>query len=322
MRSKPAHETALVDNGFLLAHWEEIEAMLASAFADSTFSPGFGAGRPAEHTWEEIHKPEGRGLRHVVALDEGGRVIGAIFCLRTERPAHETTCDIGWFFTDSTRSALERFRITSALVDRAYDELRKVGYEAVVTEMGTEGGAFILSRRHGFAPAPTAEKANRWIKSLRRVEEVGISANSAMRDWGREEGQRTRCATVDIVKGDVIIDFKVLLKGAKGRSVDTVQLGEDLFYRSGAGPLALNHHCSPNCRIRFEDLTFCALRDISAGEDLTFNYCTTEYEIAQAFDCNCGSPDCVGRVTGFKDLDATQVERILDLLSPYLRSRL
>ena len=128
--------------------------------------------------------------------------------------------------------------------------------------MGTDAGAFYLSRRHGFAPAPTAEKTNRWIRSLRSATEVGVSPNSEIRSSSKTEGQESRCATVDISKGDVVLDFKVVMKGAKSRSVDTLQLGEGYFFKSTGGPLRFKHHCTPNCHLCFEDLTFRALRDI------------------------------------------------------------
>ncbi len=58
----------------------------------------------------------------------------------------------------------------------------------------------------------------------------------------------------------------------------------------------LNHSCDPNVGIRGQ-LTFVALRNIQAGEELTFDYATNvsfPYEIS----CSCGSPLCRGRVTG------------------------
>jgi len=44
---------------------------------------------------------------------------------------------------------------------------------------------------------------------------------------------------------------------------------------------------------------FVALRDICAGEELRFDYETTEYQLQATFDCACGSPDCRGTLQGF-----------------------
>jgi len=315
-------EIRLVDNEFVRSRWDEISKLLGDAFSDSKFSEGFAPERPAQHTWDEIHKPDGSELQHVVAMDTDGNVLGAIFCLRTRRTDDETTADAGWFFTAPTVSGLKRTRISNAMVERVHKELASSGYDAVVTEMGTEDGASYLSHGHGYVPAPLPEKKNRWIRGLRTVEERGVSCNSEKRTWDSAGSQLARYATTDIAKDEVIIDLKVLLERARRGAVDTLQLGEDFFYRSSAGPLCMNHHCSPNGYICFEDLTYRALRDIPTGDELTFNYCTTEYEMAQPFDCICGSANCVGRVAGFKFLREEQAEKLYSLLSPFIRSKL
>lgn len=62
----------------------------------------------------------------------------------------------------------------------------------------------------------------------------------------------------------------------------------------------LNHSCDPNARVEARSLV--ALRPIACGEQITFDYTTTEAEMAEPFDCLCGSPRCVGRVRGFLHL--------------------
>jgi len=315
------HEIRLVDNKFVRSHWDEISELLTSAFKDSNLSASFSPERPAQHTWAEMHKPDGGGLKHVVAVDSSGRVLGAIFCLRTNRPENETTCDVGWFFTDTTLPAPKRIRISGAMGERVNEELARAGYDAIVTEMGTDEGVRYLSQRFGYAPAPLPDKKNRWILGLQTAAERGIRRNSEKKAWKSASGQLARYATADIAEDEVIIDLKVGLQRAKRGAVDTLQIGEGLYYRSSEGPPCINHHCSPNGYICFEDLTYRALLDVSAGDELTFNYCTSEYEMAQPFDCLCGSPNCLGRVAGFKYLDEIEVERIFSLLSPFLKSK-
>jgi hypothetical protein len=112
------------------------------------------------------------------------------------------------------------------------------------------------------------------------------------------------------------------MKRVEQPSAYTLQLAEGVHCRAFERGLGINHHCSPNGYYRFDDLTFRALRDVSEGDELTFHYCTTEYELSSSFDCLCGSPDCLGRVRGFKYLSKADVERLFDLLSPFLRSKL
>ncbi len=57
----------------------------------------------------------------------------------------------------------------------------------------------------------------------------------------------------------------------------------------------LNHSCAPNCEALLEEerIWIVALRDIRAGEELTFNYGydLTDYK---EHPCRCGAPNCVG----------------------------
>lgn len=57
----------------------------------------------------------------------------------------------------------------------------------------------------------------------------------------------------------------------------------------------INHSCGPNCEARMEEerIWIIALRDIAAGDELTFNY---GYDL-QDYDehpCRCGVPGCIG----------------------------
>lgn len=79
----------------------------------------------------------------------------------------------------------------------------------------------------------------------------------------------------------------------------------------------LNHHCEPSAWIH--DRVLLALRDIAPGDGVTFDYNTTEWDMASPFDCHCGSAQCVGRVRGAKHLTAEQRTRVERWLAPYLR---
>ena len=57
-----------------------------------------------------------------------------------------------------------------------------------------------------------------------------------------------------------------------------------------------NHSCQPNVGIR-NQITFVALRDISADEELTFDY-ATNVSFPFSFSCTCGSLDCRRIITG------------------------
>jgi len=77
----------------------------------------------------------------------------------------------------------------------------------------------------------------------------------------------------------------------------------------------LNHSCRPNCETELDEagerIWILALRDIRAGEELTFNYGydLTEYK---DYPCNCGAPDCVGYIVAEEFFDHVRKQRELE----------
>ena len=59
----------------------------------------------------------------------------------------------------------------------------------------------------------------------------------------------------------------------------------------------LNHSCMPNCEavLMEERIWLVALRDIAAGEEVTFDY-GYDLEDFRAYPCTCGAPECVGYI--------------------------
>lgn len=72
-----------------------------------------------------------------------------------------------------------------------------------------------------------------------------------------------------------------------------------------------NHSCDPNCGLHGE-ITFIAIRDIQAGEELTVDYAFIDNE-DYSFECHCGSPNCRHIITGFD----WQIKRLQDEYYPF-----
>lgn len=66
----------------------------------------------------------------------------------------------------------------------------------------------------------------------------------------------------------------------------------------GNGTRFLNHSCEPNCEAEEDDrgILIRALRDLSPGEELTFDYrlSSEDPDAAAAHPCRCGSASCRG----------------------------
>lgn len=79
----------------------------------------------------------------------------------------------------------------------------------------------------------------------------------------------------------------------------------------------VNHSCDPNVSFDMSRLALVALRDLRAGEELTYFYPSTELTMAQPFDCACGAPNCVGHIAGASAMPREVLERYD--LSPFIR---
>jgi uncharacterized protein len=75
-----------------------------------------------------------------------------------------------------------------------------------------------------------------------------------------------------------------------------IQIDDDLFIAPVTGDeressmLYLNHACDPNLGVRGE-ITFVAMRDIRADEELTHDWAMTGDD-NYCVECNCGALDC------------------------------
>jgi hypothetical protein len=83
----------------------------------------------------------------------------------------------------------------------------------------------------------------------------------------------------------------------------------------------INHSCDPNIGV-LGQITFVALRDIRAGEELGYDYAMTDGSAYDEFECLCGSPNCRGIVRGSDWQRPELWERYGQHFSPYLLRRI
>jgi hypothetical protein len=76
-----------------------------------------------------------------------------------------------------------------------------------------------------------------------------------------------------------------------------IELNSDLVY--------CNHSCSPTLEFDMSQLVVRVARDrdLRAGDPLTFWYPSTEWKMAQPFECSCGTSACKGWITGAGEMD-------------------
>jgi len=130
-------------------------------------------------------------------------------------------------------------------------------------------------------------------------------------------------ATDAIAKGERIVRYKGLLRthaDADRAYADDPETGHTFLFTlndkyvidanvDGNVARWINHSCDPNCEAVFEEsdegkkrkdrIYIEAMRDIAAGEELTYNYGIVLEEahtakLKKLWGCRCGSPKCTG----------------------------
>ena len=115
------------------------------------------------------------------------------------------------------------------------------------------------------------------------------------------------------VKGGHIVDRKTLReKITPGLGPVEIQIDDNLFIapvtdeERELSMLYLNHSCDANLGIRGE-ITFVAMRDIRASEELTHDWVMTDDD-DYSVECKCGAPNCRKIVTG-KDWQRLELQK-------------
>jgi hypothetical protein len=99
-------------------------------------------------------------------------------------------------------------------------------------------------------------------------------------------------------------------------ATSALQIGPDLYLGGSGGVDDLfNHSCDPNAGVRIEGTSaeLRAVRDISPGEEIAFDYSTTLDEGDFTMECRCGSPSCRGTVGDGRDLPQAVWRRYIEL---------
>ena len=113
-----------------------------------------------------------------------------------------------------------------------------------------------------------------------------------------------------------------VLHGASDRFVQVTP--DSYMGPSGRIDDLINHSCAPNAGLRFtgDDVTLVAIRAISAGEEISWDYSTTLSASDWYMVCQCRSPDCRRVIGNFDTLSPGRQAwfRERDLVAPYLRA--
>ena len=103
-----------------------------------------------------------------------------------------------------------------------------------------------------------------------------------------------------------------------------LQVDEELYLLTAEGREpndCFNHSCDPNLGF-FGQIGLAAMRDITAGEELVFDYAMSDGGPYDEFDCHCGLLNCRRKITG-NDWQLPELrKKYCGYFSPYLRRRM
>ena len=130
-----------------------------------------------------------------------------------------------------------------------------------------------------------------------------------------------------VVKGGHIVDGETLRRQITPQLGPVeIQIDDDLFIapvtteERELSMLYSNHSCDPNLGVRGE-ITFVAMREIAAGEELTHDWAMTDDD-NYSVECNCGALNCRKVLTG-KDWQRPELQkRYAGYFSVYLARKI
>lgn len=132
-----------------------------------------------------------------------------------------------------------------------------------------------------------------------------IHEGLAVKDIPEKQGKGL-FATQSFKKGEVLILFggravtrETLHALSDALGHHALQIGKELFLLQHAFEEGeyVNHSCDPNLGVQGQ-ITLVAMRDINAGEEVTFDYAMVDMSDADEFPCGCGTRLCRKKVSG------------------------
>ncbi|KAJ3281527.1 hypothetical protein HK104_011416 [Borealophlyctis nickersoniae] len=120
-------------------------------------------------------------------------------------------------------------------------------------------------------------------------------------------------------KGDLVCKIEGYAKHANKRW-SSVQVSANEHIELCSELVYMNHSCDPSIHLDTTRMEVIAAKDIKEGDDLTFFYPSSEWDMSQPFDCWCGAEQCVKRVSGAQHIPPTILDRYF--LNQHIREAL
>lgn len=139
-----------------------------------------------------------------------------------------------------------------------------------------------------------------------------------------ETNQKSLFAAAGFAPGDVICNFS---------AATTQSFATYLTVQTGAGSHItlmpeflqyINHSCEPNVFFDTTTMQLVCIQAMQPGDEFTFFYPSTEWEMAQPFVCNCGHAACLQLINGASHLSVETLSKykLTDFIRQQVRQKL
>ncbi|MEH2088636.1 SET domain-containing protein [Nostoc sp.] len=130
-------------------------------------------------------------------------------------------------------------------------------------------------------------------------------------------------ATKKFAQGETVV-VGIPIEEVPERTIYSFQIDFNLYVNLDEPAVVINHSCSPNTGVKnnqFGGYDFVALDDIEAGEEISWDYETTEYESIAIRRCLCESLSCRGKTLGFKFREQILRDTYGEYIADYLKTQ-
>jgi uncharacterized protein len=158
------------------------------------------------------------------------------------------------------------------------------------------------------------------VNTIESISGAKLNSHVTIQETAKGQGV---FATKKFAKGETVV-VGIIIEEVPEPTIYSFQMDFNFHVNLNEPAVVINHSCNPNTGVRnnqFKGYDFVALSDIEVGEEITWDYETTEYEPIAAFSCLCGSLSCRGKILGFKFREQILRDRYGEYIADYLKSQ-
>lgn len=149
----------------------------------------------------------------------------------------------------------------------------------------------------------------KFVSEPKAIYSLSIEGLSDIAEYSpNAENPDSLLSKINLSAGSLFTPITTATHGSKRWS--SVQVSKDKHVELNSALVYLNHSCSPSLEIDTDmmEVRVAKGKDLKVGDELTFFYPSTEWEMAKPFTCLCGhGAKCLGTVTGASAIEESKL---------------